>query len=584
VPRWFWIITFIALVAGSLPYVFGAAIQPEGSLYLGVHSNYDDHAVYASWAMQAKEGRFFFENRFTTDDQPGRTIHLYFLAVGWLAKAVGIPLAMHFFRVIFGFLALLTLFKFIGRVVEDETKRPFAFALSIVCAGIGFLFWRKYGFDGPIDVWQPEVFTFPMLMQNGLFCAALFLILSVCNCILEARTSWRPVLPGALAVLVLTNIHTYDTLMVGLVSAGFLSAALASRLVTAAWIGRSLVIALGAVPAVVWFIYVRGIDPVFAARADTVTISAPIWMMLAGLFPVLILSGIGLARGGNKWAVVGAAALFCLIGALQYSQDYRMDAIWASPPLWALFFALSLALCWFYKPKSTAYGLLFAWCLVGVIAVYYPGLFQRKLAMALAIPFAASAAVGLLSFEFSRKWATAAIAFLGLSSALWLARETQMATNNISNTTMQRVYWSADVKQVLGYFAKEAKPVDAVIAMPGIAVPDDFEKPRSYMIAIPDLNPVLTGWGGVKTYVGHWSETPDFLARRQRVMHDIFSPNATRESVFAAMREAKANYILAPVSDIAAQAGVPRRDFYTELGEVVYEGDEFVLVRYLPAP
>jgi hypothetical protein len=50
------------------------------------------------------------------------------------------------------------------------------------------------------------------------------------------------------------------------------------------------------------------------------------------------------------------------------------------------------------------------------------------------------------------------------------------------------------------------------------------------------------------------------------------------------MQEAKANYILAPIGEIAAQAGVPPRDFYTGLGEVVYEGEEFVLVRYLPAP
>ena len=194
-PRWFWIVTAVALFAGSLPYLFGLAIKPEGTLYLGVHSNYDDHAVYAAWAKQASEGRFFFENRFTTDEQPGQTIHLYFLVVGWVAKVVGLPLAMHVFRVLFGFLALLALFKFIGRVVEDEDKRPYAFVLSLVCAGIGFLLWRNYGFDGPIDVWQPEAFVFPMLMQNGLFCASLFLMLSVWNCILNARESWKSVLP-----------------------------------------------------------------------------------------------------------------------------------------------------------------------------------------------------------------------------------------------------------------------------------------------------------------------------------------------------------------------------------------------------
>jgi arabinosyltransferase C len=435
-------------------------------------------------------------------------------------------------------------------------------------------------------VWQPEDFVFPMLMQNGLFCAALFLMLSVWNCILDARDSWKGVLPGSVALLVLTNIHTYDTLLIALVGIAFLAAMVGGKHFSAPWLGRTLVIAAGALPAVAWFVYVRGIDPVFSARADTVTISAPIWMVLLGVFPAILLAGIGLAKGGDKRAVIAGGALFVLVGTLQKTQGYRMDALWASAPIWVALLALVIALCWLYKPKSIGYGLLFAWCVAGVIAIYYPGLFQRKLAMALALPFGISAALGLQIFETARKplIAATAVVLLGVTQFLWLSRETSMAVNNISNTTIQRVFWGSEVQEFLKFFQANAKAGDAVIAMPGVAVPDDFENPREYRVAIPDLNPVVTGWGGVKTYIGHWSETPDYLARRQRVMQDMFSPNATAESVFTTMQEAKANYILAPIGEIAAQAGVPPRDFYTGLGEVVYEGEEFVLVRYLPSP
>jgi hypothetical protein len=120
--------------------------------------------------------------------------------------------------------------------------------------------------------------------------------------------------------------------------------------------------------------------------------------------------------------------------------------------------------------------------------------------------------------------------------------------------------------------------------MPGVAVPNDFDNPTDYVIAIPDLNPVISGWGGIKSYAGHWSETPGYLEKRQRVMNDIFSPNATASSVYELMQEAKATYILAPTSEIASQAGVPPRDFYTGMGEVIYEGDEFLLVRFRPSP
>ena len=120
--------------------------------------------------------------------------------------------------------------------------------------------------------------------------------------------------------------------------------------------------------------------------------------------------------------------------------------------------------------------------------------------------------------------------------------------------------------------------------MPGIAVPDDFDNPREYTLAIPDLNSVLSGWGGVKAYVGHWSETPDYLNRRTRVMNDLYSPNTTSETAYLLLTEAQVNYIVAPNTDIGRQAGVPPRDFYAGLGEVIYEGDEFILVRFRPSP
>ena len=40
---------------------------------------------------------------------------------------------------------------------------------------------------------------FPSMLTSGLFMAALCLILATFQCVLDARDSWRPVLPGALA-------------------------------------------------------------------------------------------------------------------------------------------------------------------------------------------------------------------------------------------------------------------------------------------------------------------------------------------------------------------------------------------------
>jgi arabinosyltransferase C len=149
---------------------------------------------------------------------------------------------------------------------------------------------------------------------------------------------------------------------------------------------------------------------------------------------------------------------------------------------------------------------------------------------------------------------------------------------------MQRVYWPSEVAEFMSYFHNNAGPGDALIAIPGVAVPDDFENPTDYQLAIPDLNAVMSGWGGIKTYAGHWSETPNYVERRQRVMSDLFSPNTTRETAYTLMTDAHANYIIAPKTEIARQAGVPDPQFYASLGEIVFEGDEWLLVRFRPSP
>ena len=389
---------------------------------------------------------------------------------------------------------------------------------------------------------------------------------------------------GSLALLVLTNIHTYDTFQITIIASGFLATMIAARKFTTSWLLRCLVIAAGAFAPVGWFVYVRSINPVFAARAETVTISAPLAMFLLGVFPAVALGFFGLSKHGTRGGVAVAAALFVLITGIQ-AEGYRMDQLWLGLPAWMAIAAAGIIACYLYKPRSALHGLVFAWIVMGIIAIYYPGLFQRKLAIALALPVGIAAAWGLAAIPINKPilvWGSAIM--VGATNFMWLARETLMATKNISNTTMQSVYWPQEIREFLHFFDRSSDKGDAIIAMPGVAVPDDFEKPREYFLAVPDLNPVLSGWGGVKSYAGHWSETPEYLAKRTRVMNDMFSPNASRESAYLLMTEAKANYIVAPIGEIAARAGVPPRDFYAGLGEIVYEGDQFMLVRFRPSP
>src|SRR5690242_14703306 len=88
------ILAIVAATIAALPTFANWLLRQSGTTYLGVQYNVDDHMVYAAWMRQAMDGRFLFDNRFTTDQQPGLTVHLYFLILGWIAKLLGIALTM----------------------------------------------------------------------------------------------------------------------------------------------------------------------------------------------------------------------------------------------------------------------------------------------------------------------------------------------------------------------------------------------------------------------------------------------------------------------------------------------------------
>ena len=73
------ILALAAAALAALPVLLGFLAKPEGQTYLPFHLSLDDHMVYAAWMRQAMDGHSLFDNRFTTDAQPGLTFHLLFL-------------------------------------------------------------------------------------------------------------------------------------------------------------------------------------------------------------------------------------------------------------------------------------------------------------------------------------------------------------------------------------------------------------------------------------------------------------------------------------------------------------------------
>ncbi len=580
-----------AAILALLPFLFANFIaKPAGSTYVGMQTAIDDNMVYASWMHQAAEGKFLFENRFAVEDQPGLTFNLWFLVLGWISKVLGTPWTLALSRAGFAALAIWLLYQLVRRVTPDAYLQKLATATGAIGGGIGFIAWQITGIDFngehflkgllgghlPTDVWQTEGFFFPSLLVNGLFMVSLCLILFIFQCVLDARVSKKPVIPGALAFLVLMNIHSYDVLLVLFVLVGFLASLAFSKQVEKAWIGRVVCMGLGAIPAALWFVYVLKNDPVFQSRAATETFAADGRAMLFGYLPLIALGIYGFLIASKEQrgkAGFGLLALILLALFVLSGQAGYMVGL----PVWILLFALSVGAAALIGGETIGLKLCTAWASVGLIAPYFPTLFQRKLAMGLSVPWGILAGLGLgvlfLQRERGVRNLVAAFGLLLLagSSVQWFTRELTFAKGEYGSTLRHPIYLSPEVTKILAEIER----------IPGRKVVLAFPGAMGYL---PDLNPYAAGLAGATTYAGHWSETPGYSTGKPSKVSEatgFFLGQMTDEERRAFIADKKIDLVIAPMPEAypeLARQGNPLADV-RGLGDVLAGGSQFVLVK-----
>lgn len=555
-------------VVVAIPFLLGSLAAPAGGFYVGSQYNVDDHMVYAAWMRQAMEGRFFFENRFAVDAQPGLTVQLYFWALGLVAKLVGIVGAANLARIGLSAYFVMLLAKLLLRLDFSIFTAKLAIFMASFGAGFGWLAWERFGVAlseqkpellrlvmrgrAPIDVWQPEAFVMPSMLTNGLFMASLCLMLGVLGAAVRAKDDWRAVPAGAILFGLLMNVHSYDVLLLTFVMVGFGITLVASKQATWAWAARVGVIGLGAIPAAAWFVHVLQNDPVFQARAATETFAPHFAAVAFGLAPAWVLATVALVRARDlawrRWAALGLLAILGVgLYALAWSHDPNGYFLgWGA---WGLWFAVVLVVLALLARKSLGWNLFWAWGVVGVCAPYWPMLFQRKLAMGLMVPWAILGAVGLARIlkplDRAPRNLVASLALLVLcaGSILWLQREITFVRENVSNTTVHRLLYGPEDKRLIdGLAARPGRKV--LVAMPGIPIQDPETKEFGTPY-LPDMNPIFTAFAGVFSYAGHWSETPHYSQRRGEVERFFFEWTPEQQSQWLA--KIGATHVLAPI-------------------------------------
>jgi len=481
------------VVLTSLPYVWALLTQKFGYQYLGFVYNPDEPNVHLSWIRQAQEGALFFRNEFTSEPHVGRFFNLFMLVLGRLAALLRVS-PYHVWaaaRVVAAIGLCLTVYCAMVPLTRSVRLRRQGLVVVALSAGLGWLAvaWGL-GID-TVDVEpnrvMPEAITFLSLYLNPLFTMSMLLLLGAMLWGADAlrRRRWLPALGAGVLGLLLANVHTYDVIPLCLV----LGAWLIDLSVREGWCWRrlallALVLALLG-PAVIYQAQLIRGDPLYAAKANTVTATPPLLAMLMSyglLLPLAVVGGLRAVRMRNE-----AGRFLCY---------------WA-----VLHFACA------YLPASL-----------------FP--FQRKMIEGFHLPLALLAALGV---RHTARWLAYGVAWQATAPQL---REFGRAWPVLADLAARRLAWQKPITLLLLAALAPSNllfvmstldnvnrnNVDKVhVLMPPFSLPQvdlaalDWLKRNSgrdsVVLCMPLVGNYVPALIGRTVYVGHWAETINYGAK-----------------------------------------------------------------------
>lgn len=530
-----WTLILVVVLFTLLPYLFGAWLS-LGRKYFWINHNIDDNCVYLAWIRQAWEGHFFFENRFTTDPQPRLSTNLFFWTIGTIARWTGLPvlLLFHLARMGLGVVWLWMFWLLTKRLLPEGARMP-ALWLACVSAGLGWLFWRNAGINAPIDVWQVEAFTFLSLYLNPLFVVGTLLMTACTRDLWWAMQErrWRFAMRAGAWALLLGNIHSYDVIQVAAAWLAFLvvSDIIHKRIDRQRWLMALTAGGIG-LPTVAYQYWLYRVDPIFRHRADVPTSAPPLWHVLVGYAPLLVLALI---------------AVVIIVRERRHREE---------PFLFLL--------CW----AAAGIGLQYLPRIFATVGVHLPMNFERKMIMGAHLPLCALAgwALWLLVRHLPARRAllvtALVIASTTPSNIRWLIRDGQNLIRNMANTGMHRVYMQPEEWEAIQWLANNTSPEEAVLAFPSFAV-------------------YIPPFAGNRVYAGHWGETPQFAQRLRETLRFLDARRGDAER-YELLRRARVKYIVTFSPEMEGWFGVPLRDFVAQPlqgTEVVFQNQMVVILK-----
>jgi hypothetical protein len=425
--EWRWVAGRAALlvILVTLPYVIAYLTTPPDLFYTGFLSNPEDGNTYLAKMQQGLRGQWRTHLSYTAEPHNAEFIFTYYVLLGHLARWTGLSpiVVFHLTRILNGFLLLMVLYYAVSCFFGDQQQRRFAFTITAVGSGLGWL--ASLAGRLTADMWVPEGYILYSIFVNPHFPLAIALmVLSI----LWSITPWGARRPDGwrlagltMAVAALGIVQPFCLLTVGL---------LLSVYAAALWIQKH----------------------------------RPPWRELVSV------------------GVVGAVGSPLVLNVYRVSTQNPVFAIWAaqnqtpSPPLWdyaiSYGLVLVLAIVGFWaaiRRRRNSDWLTVLWTVSSVALLYIPFSLQRRLLMGLIVPLGMLATMGWHTLSSRRHFRVRL--FLALSSLTHLFLLVVALTGAL--TRHESLFMTRDERAALAWLGEHAAPDAVVIASPqtGLYIP-----------------------------------------------------------------------------------------------------------------
>ncbi len=186
-------VALLVVLIQQLPYAVGYLAAPPGTEYSGLLVNLSD-VTYLVGIQLGIQGEWLYHIRFTSEPHEGALLYTFYLALGQLARILGLNggAMWHLARGVCAFLMALVVYGFIAHFIRQPRWRRLAFVLALVGAGLDLARFPWEPFDPvdalPLEFRMMEAHLFFSTLAFPHYSAAIALIAVAFWCALRGMT------------------------------------------------------------------------------------------------------------------------------------------------------------------------------------------------------------------------------------------------------------------------------------------------------------------------------------------------------------------------------------------------------------